>query len=373
MTGIFRSLLGIFLVVGLASSAYAFRCEVCGREIYGQIFIVTDHVTDEKKYVCAECVRLPRCYICGIPVKNGTTLPDGRSLCDRDAKTAVLDAGEAKQVCIDVENELNHTYSRFTEFPADVEVSVIDRIDVDSMGSINGNAAESPDILGVYHLETSGTKSIHHVIRLLTGQPADRLRNVSAHELSHAWVRQNVPEERHARLSRDAEEGFCEMMAYLLMQTEGDEAEKKRILANAYTRGQVKLFIDAEQQFGFQQVLDWMQYGETGRLEEDHLERIRDVKMPPSAASKHAAADPIANKTVPAPPRAAPANLELESVLWGNHPMAIINRHPFAAGDESRVNVGKTNATIRCLAIQTNSVHIRNLGSGQEQDLFLSK
>jgi len=373
MTGRLRVLM-VLLFWGFAFDALAFRCQVCGKDGYGQIFIATDKTTGEKEYVCADCAKLPRCYICGLPVRTGgTTLPDGRFLCARDAKTAVLDVNEAKRICLDVENKLNRTYSRFTEFPANVQIDVMDRVDIYSMADTVGNTYESPDILGVYHPEQTDGGS-RDVVRLLTGQPLARLRNVCAHELSHAWVHANVSSERHQRLARDAEEGFCEMMAYLLMDSEGEDAEKKRILANAYTRGQVQLFIEAEQHYGFQPVLDWMQYGETSRLEEGHLDRIRDARMPATMPAKPATATTVpANNNTPAvPPKTAPAALELEGILPGAHPMAIINHHTFTVGDEAKVNVGTGTQTIRCLAIQKDSAHIKDTATGKEQDLFLS-
>src|SRR6202044_370659 len=153
---------------------------------------------------------------------------------------------------------------------------------------------------------------------------------------SHAWVGENVPGERHARLQRDTEEGFCEMMGYLLVDSKGDEGEKKRVLANAYTRGQVNLFVEAEQQYGFDEVLDWMQYGVTGRLEEGHLDEIRDVKMPGS----NLAASYAAQNTPRAATPAAPATLRLQGIMWGAMPSAIINGKSFFAGDEMKVQVG---------------------------------
>ena len=69
------------------------------REIQGQIYIMTDKVTGEKILVCSDCIKLPLCSICGLPVKdNGIALPDGRYLCARDAKTVVLKAGDIEQI-----------------------------------------------------------------------------------------------------------------------------------------------------------------------------------------------------------------------------------------------------------------------------------
>jgi hypothetical protein len=255
-------------------------------------------------------------------------------------------------------------YARFTTFPTNIDVSAIDRVDVDSMFQITGNSFESPDVLGITQpITTNGVK--RYRIALLTGQPVAELREVCAHELSHAWVGENVPEERHERLDRDAEEGFCEMMGYLLMDAEGEDSEKKRVMANAYTRGQVQLFVAAEQEYGFDEVLDWMQYGVEGRLEEGHLDEIRDVKMPASNFAAAYSARPIRAVQT----ETAPVTLKLQGIMWGSEPSAIINGRSFFAGDELTVPVGSAKVTIRCLKIEKNCVLIQDVDTVRQQEL----
>jgi hypothetical protein len=185
-----------------------------------------------------------------------------------------------------------------------------------------------------------------------------------------------VPPERHARIERDAEEGFCEMMGYLLMDSQSEEVEKKRVLSNSYTRGQVKLFIEAEQRYGFDDVLDWMRYGVTSRLEADHLDEIRDVKILPNAGATSYVPPALASGFIesrpPAPtPVSVPSVLKLQGIMQGNSPVAIINGHPFFLNDVNAVKIGGTNVTIRCVAIQNNSVRIENVASGKDQELVL--
>ena len=40
------------------------------------------------------------------------------------------------------------------------------------------------------------------------------------------WAK-TCPRERHGRLARDAEEGFCEMVGYLLMDSQNEEVGKE--------------------------------------------------------------------------------------------------------------------------------------------------
>jgi hypothetical protein len=362
----------VFLLAGFGFgrplAAWGEICAICGQPIQGTVYIATDKVTNEKKLICSDCIRLPRCAICGLPVKEGgVQLPDGRYLCARDARTAVVKADDAERICVQVKDDLDRLFSRFTEFPANVDVSVIDRIDVDTMFSPGGNDFESPNLLGCIHPDTVNNAT-RYKMSLMTGLPLAELKATCAHEYTHAWVGENVPKERRARLGRDAEEGFCELVAYLLMDSQREEGQKKFILKNHYTRGQIDLFIEAEKRYGFDQVLDWMKYGVAAKLEEGHVDALRDVKMP-SAKSVASSSPAIYSRTnAPAP---APAIIKLDGVLWGSRPVAIINGRSFLAHDQNPVKVGGTNVNIRCLGIQKTSVRIQNVDSGKEQELSL--
>jgi hypothetical protein len=175
-------------------------------------------------------------------------------------------------------------------------------------------------------------------------------------------------------LGRDAEEGFCELVGYLLMDSQNEAMERKRVLQNHYTRGQLDLFIESEKRYGFDQVLDWMKYGVGAQLEAGHVDELRDVKMP--------SAKPVANNPANAPaisinnnttnlPAPTPATIKLQGVLWGNQPVAIINGLSFFAKDQKQVKIGGTNVTLRCLEIGKKTVRIRNVDSGTEQELPL--
>jgi hypothetical protein len=354
---------------GPSLSARGDLCAICGKPIPGMIYLITDKVTGEQKEVCSDCIKLPRCSICGLPVKDGVQLPDGRSLCARDAKTVVLNADDARQICGQVKDDLDRLFSRFTSFPTNVDVSAIDRVDVDSMFITEGHNFESPDLLGCIHPETVNDET-RYKMSLLTGLPLAQLKETCAHEYSHAWVGENVPKERRARLGRDAEEGFCELVGYLLMDSQNEEVEKKRVLQNHYTRGQIDLFVEAEKRYGFDQVLDWMKYGEAAQLEAGHVDELRDVKMPSAKSVANNPAIPINNNNtnLPGP---VPATIKLQGVLWGNQPVAIINGRSFLANELNQVKIGGTNVTLRCLEIRKKSVRIKNIDSGTEQELPL--
>jgi hypothetical protein len=353
--------------LGGTLAARADFCAICGKPITGSAYIVTDKVTGERKIICSDCAKLPQCYICGLPVKDGgVELADGRYLCARDAKTVVLKVEDTEQICAGVKDGLDRLFSRFTSFPTNVDVAAIDHIDAYSIFQ-----SESPDLLGCTQPLTGDNGEKRYKISLMTGLPLSELKETCAHEYSHTWVGENVPAERHRRIARAAEEGFCEMVGYLYMDSQNDENEKKRVMANLYTRGQVALFVEAERRYGFDQVLDWMKYGTTSQLEAGHLEELRDIKMPTAGS---VAVDPVVPAKIKkiSPPAPAPATIQLQGILWGSTPTAMINGRPFGVNDVDKVKFGETNVTLRCLAIQPGSVFIQNVGSGQEQELRLS-
>ena len=180
------------------------KCAVCGQEIMGDtVYIVTDKVTNEKKHLCYDCSILPdTCFVCGMPVKKDfITLLDGRVLCARDAKNAVLDADEAKRICEEVQDELDRLFSRFTAFPTNLDVSVVDRVSLLALFKVPGNDFECPDVLGYFRPRTN-----HNVLRyqisLMSALSHGELQATCAHELSHAWVSANVPPKRRENIDQ---------------------------------------------------------------------------------------------------------------------------------------------------------------------------
>jgi len=345
------------------------KCAICGNDIGEVTYIVVDKVTEEKKHICLDCSKLPHdCFICGLPVKRDfTELPDGRVLCARDAKDAVLDDDEAKKICDDVKEALDRLFARFVTFPGtNVETSVVDRVNLQALFKVPGNDYECPNILGYTQSRTNFNRCVHQ-ISLMSGLPRAELKSVCAHELSHAWVFENVPGARKRTLGRDAHEAFCELVAYKLMTSDEDEVQKAHIRRNHYTRGQIDLFIDADDRYGFNDIVDWMKYGVDSALHGDDLNRIRNVEIP-SARPKKPAPLPVYARA-PAPPS---NSLVLKGITWNqNRPLAVINDRTFAPREMGGIRLGPTNAVIRCLSISETSVRIQFVSSGEEQELKL--
>ncbi len=358
-------LLLAFLLVVINVRADADHCAICGAAFGETIYTMTDKVTHKKIEVCHACSIWPDdCYLCGLPVrKNFTKLADDRFICARDVKSEVLDSAEALQICTEIRDGLNRHLSSFMAFPeTNVDVRVVDRIDLLAF-KIPGNDYGCPNILGYISPETNQGE-VRYPLRLMSALPRAQLKATCAHEYTHAWVFQNVPGARRKTLGHDAHEGFCELIAYLLMEAQHEPAELQAILDNGYTRGQVDLFVEAASKYGLNDVIDWMKYGEDAELKAGEVWRVRNVQMPPR---------PPATNTVnltASPPPAAPDTLLLRSLSASpTRAFALINDVTLAVGETGKAHIGSSNLLIRCLAIGADFVRIRIETSGEEREL----
>jgi hypothetical protein len=365
------SSIGSLIFLCLASQAWAGPedCSVCGDKIGKLTYFWEDKVAGGKKSVCEKCSALTTvCYLCGLPVKKDLTeLPDGRILCARDAKSAVLDDDVAEKIIRDVKDGLDRLFSRFITFPeTNVTIALVDRVNLQELFKFAGNDATCPNVWGYYQPKTNNHRFAHD-IHLLSGLPRASLKATCAHEYTHAWMHENVSPQRQKSLNGNATEGFCELVSYLLMEAQREESQMSIIKSNAYTRGQIHLFLQAERRFGFNEIVEWIQYGEDDQLLADDLARIRRVAMP---VRTNAAAANFSIQPAELPPE--PDKLVLKGVKWSTtRPIAFINDRSFEAREEATVRVGKTNMTVRCLAIRKDSVVIQVVGSKEQQTLRL--
>jgi len=261
-------------------------------------------------------------------------------------------------------------------FPDNVSTVIIDRLDVQSLFVMDGHDVECPDILGWCRVVTNGNKS-GFLIGLMSGQPPEQLQATCVHELGHAWVHHNVPPQRRAELSRSTEEGFCELLAYLVMDKRGEERQKKVILRNLYTRGQVQLFIEAEKRYGLNDILDWMRSGEATNLIAGQLQEIRNLKTEPAAIPTVTppitmTLDESTNNPVTTIPQTERNEIRLDGILWIQKPSAIINGRTFLVGQTRKIPLGADKIAIRCLAIEKNSARILRTDTNEEMRLQMT-
>ena len=347
------------------------HCTICKAVLAGKIYLLPDNVSGEKVQICADCLKLTSvCFMCGLPVKeNYKELPDGRFLCARDVKNAVIDDDEARQTVLDVQDTLDRLLSRFITFPsAKLETAVVDRINLMALFALPGHDYECPNVLGYTQPKTNANGSTAYKVSVLSGLSRGQLRATCAHELTHAWVFENVSPARRKTLGSDGHEGFCELVAYLLMDSQGYEDAKKQILLNHYTRGQINLFIEAEHRFGFNEVVEWVKNGQDALLHGDDLNRIRDLRV----ASRKSVPGKVSPRTA-APayvqrPAAVATDFVLKGVSWSpSRPMAVINDRTFEMNEQGHVQIQRHQRpdTLR-VAIRQDGVRLRVVGSGEE-------
>ena len=364
-----RLALAIVLIAGLAFAAGAEICRVCGKKIEGKFYRATDRCTEVEVAICTNCATLEtRCFACGLPVKTDyRQLSDGRHLCARDAREAVLADEEAKKICEDVTDKLNRQFSRFMVFPTtNVTISIVDRIALQNLFKSPGYEHACVSVFGATLTERLPDDRSVHSVSVLSALSKPRLQAVCAHEYAHAWMRENISIERRQAMAPEAVEAFCELIAYRLMEAEQNAAELKVIKANPYTRGQIDAFLEAEHRHGFNMILDWVKAGEDSKLDANDPGRVRAVtaKAPKPVSAwvpvPAAAPPPVPNRLV----------LKGISIAPGSR-FALVNDKTLAEMEVGKVRVGRSNLLIRCLEIRTNSAVIQIESSGEKQELIL--
>lgn len=347
------------------------NCRVCNQPVTGEFFLAKDKARGGKFEVCASCIKLEsRCFSCSLPVKAGyTTLPDGRFLCVHCAPEAVIQDEESKKICWETLDGLDRLFARFLTFPrTNVSVTIADRFTLDSLFKSPGYAQQCTSVLGATRTHPFGEARYIHAISVLSGLSKPRLEAVAAHEFAHAWLNENLPPARKAALEREAVEGFCELIAYDLMQERNYEFEKITIKENPYTAGQLDAFVAAESLHGFNAVLDWVRAGEATKLDATDPDGVRAVREEElSAAASAGMPAYYSYVTQPLPDKLVLKNI---SVTPGRR-LAIINDRTFEVKEQAVMRLATTNVSIRCLEIRTNSVVIQYGDSGVKQELFL--
>src|SRR5207237_205920 len=116
-----------------------------------------------------------------------------------------------------------------------------------------------------------GEKTEHN-IDVLAGMNPAKFAAVCAHEYGHAWLEENCMSGRV--LDADAEEGFCELLGWKILNDRHEEAEKEILLKNKYTDGQIDAFIKAEQDYNFYLLMKWVIAGADQKLSLTNTARL---------------------------------------------------------------------------------------------------
>jgi hypothetical protein len=350
-------------------------CFICGKAIWvGTVYLLPDRVEERRVEVCEACHLLTdACALCRLPVTaSATALPDGRFFCPRDAKAVVLETERAKELCAEARTELEQVFIRFLSLPeTNVTLTIEDQVHMDQMLQAPGFERQCPYLLGYTRSRIVNDGQWKHSIGILSAQPASALKTVCAHEYAHAWLKENTPPSRV--LDRDAIEGFCEWFAYKLCESLNLTREMQSLRKNGYSRGQIDLFIEAEQSHGLYAILEWMKRGVDERLLGDDLDRIRRLEIGSPSDGGRLTPRAVSATLTPLPQpmlTPVPEVLTLRGISGtGSNRLALINDRAFRPGESGLVRVSDSNVTLRCLAIQTDSVQIQVGDSDPPQEL----
>ena len=307
-------------------------CVVCGQgPLHGRIWMT------KWGAVCDDCYKLENhCSLCGLPVRDGdgsVKTGDGRFVCKFDKPNTVLELAEAKDVFTDVRRELVELFG--AGFALNFPAVTVNLFDVDYW-SEKGR----PD--GLHKFGFASTRKTPrgectHEIVLLSGRLRAELAATAAHEYTHLWINENCPAE-HV-IAADTVEAICELSAYKLMKARAQPEQLQKILANPYTRGEIKNLVAFERENGIGAVLNWVKNGTATTLEAPAAARAVPVTIPAPTFTN-------------APP-ALPETLKLGGLLLdGQSRHAVVSGVAFAAGDVKPVPLQNRTLRVRCCEIR---------------------
>ncbi len=358
------AILGFLLVLLCwATAAIGKRCGVCQREIRDRIYLFSGDYVPEKIPICAECAQSEKtCAVCMIPIRGKhLKLSDERLLCERDAKECVLTDEALQVIFTDVKRDLFKMLAGSGSLPdRNLTVQLAGRNDLDRLARAQRFPHDKHLTMGLTQTRMKGQDAMEHRIFVLQGLRPARVAAICAHEYTHAWMHQNVPAGRY--LATDTVEGFCELVAFKLMTERNETIEKKIILSNSYTSGQISTLIKAEDRYRFHEILQWIKTGIDLQINQENTARLlvrkEDEVMPVSWQ--------------PTKRTAVPDTLVLRGISGtAQRRFALVNDATLAKDEQAKVRVGATNVLVRCLEITDSKVVLSVNGSSELTELTL--
>jgi hypothetical protein len=355
----------LLILVCWAAAAVSTHCVVCKQLIRERVYLFNNDYLPEKQSVCGDCAQLETtCSVCTIPIRGRhTKLNDGRLLCESDAKQCVLDNEVLQEIFVEVKRDVFKMFSGMGTLPdRNVAVQLATRTDLGRMIRRQRFPHDKHLTMGLTETRVKDGTEFDHRIHILTGLRRSRVAAIVAHEYAHTWLHENLTEGR--QLDSDTVEGFCELVAYKLMTQRNDAVEKKIILENSYTSGQVHSLVKAEDRYRFYEVVQWIKSGKDERINKENTSRL--------LVRKHEEAVPVTWQ--PAKPTAVPDTLVLKGISGTpQRRFALVNDTTLAKDEQAKVRVGSSNVVVRCLDITANSVVLSINGSAEPTELSLGK
>jgi len=352
----------ILLLIALSCSVFSLgaqnnlKCVVCGNPPPGRTFWKHPHGT-----ICRDCVKLDvKCDICGLPIKaDYLKTKDGRFICKFGKDDVVVNEREAILI-------YNQAVSSVLYVSGNAMALRGPKPDVRLFDIDYWNSGQSMRRGGFSQSRIAGRRITHNVI-LLSGLPKDELVSVSAHEYTHLWINENKKPNRE--IERDTIEGICELVAYKVCQRAGFTNQLARIKKNPYTNGRILTMLEAERQYGFARVLEWVRTGTSATMNVRNMPRAPSVSSTtrtPRPPTRSATRTPSRSTSTPKATNSS-TGLKITSIARTSRGYrAQINGVLFYRGDLKRVTYNGRPVNLQCLRVTESSVTVSiNRGNPQ--------
>ncbi len=358
------------LAVSAQDVPYAItHCEMCGKLVGGVVFNDTDKLAKREHWMCLACSKEKECAVCDLVVvgKERHAMKDGRVYCTRDWKTLVNDQREAERLFFETRKEVERMLHSWGTVPdTNITFTLVDKDEFIRQYRRSPSFHNPDSVMGLTRSRQVGEGSYQHDIFVLNGQRRETFMATAAHEIVHAWLAERSTKQR--TLHDDATEGFCETVAWKLMDSLKESFEKEQIESNDYTRGQINALLAAEDEYRFHRVVEWVLGGVDAWLEPDKLARLlvlRDDTTP--AQTRVSAPWPQTPVAYVSPP--LPEHLALSGLMSGANGsrMALINGATLKVNDTAKIRLASTNLVLRCVEIRERTVVVEVEGSGLQE------
>ncbi len=344
-------------------------CLSCQQRIRTNGYLLDSRYYKESQVFCANCVNLKtKCAICDLPFAKYVDLKDGRILCLKDAKTAILSSEDAENIFNDVKRDVIRMLAGSKSFPdRNIIFNLVDHDELKSLSRIRRFPQTHNVIYGLTRSRATNETQFEHHIDILSGITRGQFIGACAHEYGHAWMEQNLVKDR--AMDADAVEGFCELLAWKMTGERGESLDQQFIRENKYTQGQIDAFIQAEQDYNFYRVMKWVIAGRDAKfsvtntapliaLMEDPLDAASGFVWPPPQAAR--------------PP--APDTLILKAISGSaKRRFALVNGATLGVNETAKIRIGTSNILVRCIEIKDSSVLLQLPGATNRTELFLPK
>jgi len=332
-------------------------CVACDKgPLTGQIW-KSDH-----GFICRECYAIERrCWICGLPAsKNFIKMADGRFICRREARNAVVKEDDVQQLFQRTRNavkRMTRGYMNLRSPKINVEIFSQPVWDPDGTKSaLHRQGLATTRMVG---------ESFHHNVMLISGLVNTNLIGVSAHEFTHLWINENRGDHR---IEPQTMEAICEMVAYKLAQTYRHHNYMQEIRQNPYTEGRAARLLPLVERYGLKALLRWVIEGQGETPSAKDLARLRSVRAAATASMSNSGASsgsPLYSNA-PQAARKKPKELELKGVIGspGNY-TAMISGAMFRAGETRTVKLEGRSVRVKCIKIEKRAV---TLEVGEENE-----